>query len=67
METAEKALALVFRSPSPGIKIEFQGGEPLLNFPLIRYVVERAEAWNLTVAISSLLLQPISPSSMRRF
>lgn len=46
-ETAEKALALVFRSPSRGIKIEFQGGEPLLNFPLIRHVVERAEALNL--------------------
>ena len=45
-ETAEKALALVFRSPSHGIKIEFQGGEPLLNFPLIRHVVERAEILN---------------------
>lgn len=48
VETAEKALALVFRSPSHGIKIEFQGGEPLLNFPLIQYVVKRAEEWNLT-------------------
>lgn len=46
-ETAEKALALVFRSPSPGIKIEFQGGEPLLNFSLIRHIVERAETLNL--------------------
>jgi uncharacterized protein len=46
IETAEKALALVIRSPSSGIKIEFQGGEPLLNFPLICHVVERAEAWN---------------------
>jgi uncharacterized protein len=47
-ETAEKSLALVFRSPSPAIKIEFQGGEPLLNFGLIRRVVDRAEAINLT-------------------
>jgi uncharacterized protein len=47
IETADKALALVFRSPSRGIKIEFQGGEPLLNFPLIRHIVERAEARNL--------------------
>jgi uncharacterized protein len=47
VETAEKALELVFRSPSPGIKIEFQGGEPLLNFPLIRFIVERAEALNV--------------------
>ncbi|RWA81736.1 MAG: His-Xaa-Ser system radical SAM maturase HxsB [Mesorhizobium sp.] len=45
-ETAEKALALIFQSPSPAIKIEFQGGEPLLNFPLIRHVVRRAEEIN---------------------
>ncbi|MDW3687609.1 His-Xaa-Ser system radical SAM maturase HxsB [Cupriavidus sp. CV2] len=42
-ETADKALDLVFRSPNPAIKIEFQGGEPLLNFDLIRYVVQKAE------------------------
>ena len=36
-EIAEKALELVFLSPSPTIKIEFQGGEPLLNFDLIKY------------------------------
>ncbi|MBP0624735.1 His-Xaa-Ser system radical SAM maturase HxsB [Cupriavidus consociatus] len=42
-ETADKALGLVFQSPNPAIKIEFQGGEPLLNFDLIRYVVDKAE------------------------
>jgi len=42
-DTADKALDLVFRSPNPSLKIEFQGGEPLLNFDLIRYVVETAE------------------------
>ena len=47
-ETAAKAIDLVFRSPSPAIKIEFQGGEPLLNFSLIRFIVERAEAINTT-------------------
>lgn len=41
-ETAESALQLVFRSPSPQIKIEFQGGESLLNFELIRWIVKRA-------------------------
>jgi uncharacterized protein len=45
-ETAEKALAVTFRSPSPVIKIEFQGGEPLLNFELIKYIVHRAEDIN---------------------
>ena len=45
-ETAEKALSLVVRSPSPNIKIEFQGGEPLLNFPLVKQIVERATEIN---------------------
>jgi uncharacterized protein len=47
-ETASKALDMVFNSPNPAIKIEFQGGEPLLNFDLIKYVVEEAEARNET-------------------
>lgn len=45
-ETALRALDLVFRSPSPAIKIEFQGGEPLLNLPLIRFVVTEAKRRN---------------------
>jgi sulfatase maturation enzyme AslB (radical SAM superfamily) len=47
VETANKALDLVFCSPNKAIKIEFQGGEPLLNFELIRHVVEKAEHRNL--------------------
>jgi len=46
--TATKSLDLVFQSPSPGIKIEFQGGEPLLNFPLIKFVVAEAKKRNET-------------------
>lgn len=46
--TAERALDAVFRSPSSNIKIEFQGGEPLLNFALIKEVVLEAERRNLT-------------------
>jgi len=45
-EVAEKALDLVFQSPSSAIKIEFQGGEPLLNFELIRKIVVSAEERN---------------------
>ncbi len=48
LETADKALELVFRSPSPHLKIEFQGGEPLLNFDLIRHVVIEAKRVNET-------------------
>jgi His-Xaa-Ser system radical SAM maturase HxsB len=39
-ETAERAIDLVFRSPAEALKIEFQGGESLLNFELIRFIVE---------------------------
>ncbi len=45
-ETAALALDAAFRSPSHSIKIEFQGGEPLLNFELIEAVVVEAEARN---------------------
>lgn len=52
-ETAQRALAIALDSPSPHIKIEFQGGEPLLNFPLIQTIVlaakERAPAVNKTI------------------
>jgi His-Xaa-Ser system radical SAM maturase HxsB len=45
-EMADKSLDFVFRSPCPGVKIEFQGGEPLLNFELIKYIVIEAEKRN---------------------
>jgi len=41
-ETAIRALRIALAAPAPTIKIEFQGGEPLLNFPLIQQVVEAA-------------------------
>ena len=46
-EGAEAALTLALRSPSNRIKIEFQGGEPLLNFPLVRWIVQEAESRNI--------------------
>jgi His-Xaa-Ser system radical SAM maturase HxsB len=45
-QTALRALDLVFRSPSPRLKIEFQGGEPLLNFELVKAIVLEAERRN---------------------
>jgi uncharacterized protein len=41
--TAFKALDVAFSAPSPTIKIEFQGGEPLLNFELIQVIVPEAQ------------------------
>ncbi len=43
-ETAARALDLVFRSPADFVKIEFQGGEPLLNYERIVGIVLDAEA-----------------------
>lgn len=46
LENADRALEHIFRSPNPGIKIEFQGGESLLNFELIKHVVSSAQEIN---------------------
>jgi His-Xaa-Ser system radical SAM maturase HxsB len=46
IDTARKCVDLVFKSPSPAVKIEFQGGEPLLNFETVRYVVQYGEKIN---------------------
>ncbi len=42
-DTASKALDIALSAPAPAIKIEFQGGEPLLNFELIRWIVPEAK------------------------
>lgn len=47
-ETATKAIDLAFRSPSPVLKFEFQGGESLLNLPIIRFVIESVKQRNRT-------------------
>lgn len=47
-ETAMSSLDLTFRSPAEAIKIEFQGGESMLNFPLIERIVVEAERRNKT-------------------
>ena len=47
-EQALAALKLVFQSPNQNIKIEFQGGEPLLNFDIIKYVVIEGKRLNQT-------------------
>src|SRR5215472_14342094 len=44
-----KAIDLTLRSPSTNIKIEFQGGEPLLNFDVIKYIILEAKERNRTI------------------
>ena len=45
-ETADKIIDFIFQTPSHQIKIEFQGGEPLLNFDVFKHVVKRAKEKN---------------------
>lgn len=47
LEVARRAVELVFRSPAERLKIEFQGGEPLLNFDLVEAIVELALETNV--------------------
>ena len=47
-ETAEKAVDLVFQTTSPGVTIEFQGGEPLVNFEVVKHIIEYAKQKNET-------------------
>lgn len=45
-ETAAKVVETIFQTPSPEIKIEFQGGEPTLNWDVLTFVVKYAEKIN---------------------
>ena len=44
--TALRGVDLMFRSPAERLKLEFQGGEPLLNFGLIQTIVQAATERN---------------------
>lgn len=46
VDIAEKIVDAIFMSPSPSIKIEFQGGEPTLNWNVIDFVVKYATKSN---------------------
>ncbi len=45
-ETAKKVIDFIFQSPSEYIAIEFQGGEPLLNFKIVSYMIHYAKKLN---------------------
>ena len=46
-EIASSSIDLALKSPSKNIKIEFQGGESLLNFDLIKYIVHETKSRNI--------------------
>ncbi len=41
-ELAEKTVDQILRTTNPNVTIEFQGGEPLVNFPVVKHLVEYA-------------------------
>jgi len=47
IETAKKTVDFIFQSPNDNITIEFQGGEPTLNLPVLKYIVEYAQEKNI--------------------
>ncbi len=46
-QIADAAVNMIFESPSPEIKIEFQGGEPLINWDVLVQIVHHAKELNL--------------------
>jgi His-Xaa-Ser system radical SAM maturase HxsB len=44
LDTATRGVEWIFRSPAKELKIEFQGGEPTLNWPVVTHVVTTASA-----------------------
>ncbi len=48
LETAAKVVKRIFETPNPSLTIEFQGGEPLVNWPVVKFIVEEAHRLNRT-------------------
>jgi len=46
--SAKKIVDIIFKSLSKNIAIEFQGGEPLLNWPVIKFIIQYAKEKNKT-------------------
>ncbi len=40
LDTAKKTVDFIFNTPNPSIGIEFQGGEPLVNWSVVKFIVE---------------------------
>lgn len=47
-KSAKKSVDLMFRTTSNQVGIEFQGGEPLLNWPIVKYIIKYAKTLNKT-------------------
>lgn len=47
-EIAEKCIDMIFQTTNPSVTIEFQGGEPLVAFDIVKHVIEYARTKNET-------------------
>lgn len=45
-DTARAVVDFIFQSPSKFLNIEFQGGEPLVLFPIVQYIIEYVKKKN---------------------
>lgn len=59
-EIAEHGVDIALQSPLGSIAIEFQGGEPLLNFDTIRHIVDYSEAHRGAKQVSYNLVSNLS-------
>ncbi len=41
-ETAKEVVDKIFQTTSPLVAIEFQGGEPLVNWPIVKFIIEES-------------------------
>ena len=46
LATARKVVDTIFETTSPAVTIEFQGGEPVANWPALTFIVEEAKKRN---------------------
>lgn len=46
LKTAERIVDLIFQGRSPFLAVEFQGGEPLVNWPAVKFIIEYARQKN---------------------
>ncbi|MBE7005710.1 MAG: His-Xaa-Ser system radical SAM maturase HxsB [Ruminococcaceae bacterium] len=58
--TAERAVDVALQSPSNQLSFEFQGGEPLLNFGVIKHIVQYTEQKNSEKDISFTLVSNLT-------
>lgn len=59
-EVARRAIDIALQSPSQTLSFEFQGGEPLLNFSVIKEMVEYSEAHKQDKRIEYTLVSNLS-------